>query len=245
MEEIINVLVTAGNEKSRRTILSAITKHNDIRITGIENDEAGAVIKSQRFKPDVLIMDLQPQGLDGVELASIIHRRSPETAIVMICDRDEIEYAGTALQAGISGFLQRKADINKLYLVIKIVNLGGHYISSSVIMKSFKTISFIRQFPGQFIEIQDKRKKENNCLSLSSIERRIITEIARGSSDKEIAGYFNYSEGTIKNFITAIKRKTKLKNRIQIVIFSLIFGIINLEHPDIFKHRQFINDTIQ
>lgn len=240
---IINVLVTAKDNDNKKSILSVMTEHSDIKISGVEDDETGAVIKSQRLKPDVLIMDLQPPGLDGVELAPIIRRKSPGTAIVMICDKDENEYACLALQAGISGFLLRNADMDKLYSVVKIVNLGGYYFNSSIIIKTFKTISFINQFPGQFIDIQNKQKKENDRFSFSSTERQIIKKIAQGCSDKEIAKHFNYSKGTIANIVNAVKRKTKLKNRMQIVIFSLFYGLI--DHPNIFKHRQFINDTIQ
>jgi DNA-binding NarL/FixJ family response regulator len=234
MGEIINVLVTVKNNENEKSILTVMSEHNDIQITGVENDETGAVIKSQQLKPDVLIMDLQPPGLDGVELAPIIHTRSPGTAIVMICDRDEKEYASLALQAGISGFLLRNADMDKLYSVVKIANLGGYYFNSSIIIKTFKTISLIKQFPGQFIDIKNKWKNENNCFSFSSVERGIITKIALGYPDKEIAKYFNYSEGTIANIVNTIKRKTKLKNRTQIVIFSLIYGLINIDLTDIF-----------
>jgi DNA-binding NarL/FixJ family response regulator len=243
--KIINVLITAKKSEDSKSIIAAISKHSDIRIIGVENDETDAVIKSQKLKPNVLIMDLHPPGLDGVELAPIIRTRSPATAILMICDRDENEYACLALRAGISGFLLRNADMDKLYLVIKIINLGGYYFSSSIIQKALNTISILNQFPGQLIDIQNNWKKENKRLSLSSIERCIFTKIAQGLSDKKIAEHFNYSEGSITNIVDGVKRKTKLKTRIQVVIFSLFFGLIDLDFTDIIKHRQFIHDTIQ
>jgi DNA-binding NarL/FixJ family response regulator len=233
-EEIINVLISARNDEDKRAIYEVISKCNDIRITCVENNETGAIIKSKRLKPDVLIMDLQPPGLDGVELAPIIRRRSPATAIIMISDRDESEYACLALQAGVSGFLHKKIDMDKLHSIVKIVNLGGYYFTSSVILRVINTISFINKFPGQLIEIQNKWKKGNNCFSLSLVERGIITKIAKGYSDKEIAKHFNYAEGTITNIINTVKRKTKLKNRMQIVIFSLFYGLISIDYPNIF-----------
>jgi len=244
VKKIINVLLTAGNAEDRKLIITTITMQDDIRIIGVENDEAGTLIKSERLKPDVLIMDFQPAGIDGAELAPIIHRRSPDTSIIMMCDRDESDYARTAIKAGISGFLLRKADMNKLLPVVRLVNMGGYYISASIVKRTLDSIAFIRQFPGQF-DNQNYSEKENIRFLLSAKERCIITEIAQGLSDEEIARHLHYSAGTVKNCITAIKRKTMLKNRIEIVVFSLAYGLISLKNLDIFQRRQFANDRIQ
>jgi DNA-binding NarL/FixJ family response regulator len=222
MGKIINILITTQNDEDRKYFLAAMAKEKDFKIIGVENDETGAIIKSERLKPNILILDLHPSGMDGLELAPIIHRRSPDTFIIMICSKDENYYAGMALRAGISGILLRDTDMNKLLSVIRIVNLGGYYFSSSIIVRTLKTIILFNQFPGYFTE-------KDRCLPFSSTERNIITGIANGFSDKEIAVNLNFSEGTIKNYLTAIKRRIKLKNRIQIVIFSLIYGLIDLE----------------
>jgi len=244
IEEIINVLLTTGNDENKKLIITTITMQDNIRIIGVENDEAGTLIKSERLKPDVLIMDLQPPGMDGAELAPIIHRRSPDTSIIMMCDRDENDYAETAIRAGISGFLLRNADMNKLLYAVKIVNMGGYYISASIVKRALDSIAFIKQIPCQF-DNQNYTENANVLLFLSPTERCIITEIAQGLSDDEIASHLHFSAGTVKNCITSIKRKTRLKNRVEIVVFSLIYGLISLNHLDIFQRRQFANDTIQ
>jgi DNA-binding NarL/FixJ family response regulator len=215
MEKTINVLLTAGNDEDRKLIFKAITMQNDIKIIGVEKDETGTIIKSEQLKPDILIMNLQPAGIDGTVLASIVRRRSPDTSIIMICDKDENDYAGTALRAGISGYLLRETDMNKLLPAVRIVNMGGYYISASIIKRAL--------FSGL------KNGGEENCFFLSPVERCIIIEIARGLSDEEIAGRLNYSRGTVKNCVSAIKRKTRLKNRTEIVVFSLVYGLIDLD----------------
>ena len=235
----INILAITRNDEERNVILAAISNNDDLRVIGIENDEASTVIKSERLKPDVLIIDLQPSGMDGTELAPIILRRSPSTSIIMMCDRDENDYAGMALRAGISGYLLRKADMNKLSLAVRIVNLGGYYISASITLRALDTISLIKRLPGQFID-------NNNNLPFSSKERRIITDITQGFTDGEIAEHLNYSPGTIKNCVTAIKRKTKLKNRIEIATYSLAYGLINLDQLNILKsNRHIFNNGIK
>lgn len=244
VKKIIKVLLTSGNDEDRKLIITTITMQDDIRLIGVEDDEAGTLIKSERLKPDVLIMDLQPTGIDGAELAPIIHRRSPDTSIIMMCDRDENDYAGTAIRAGISGFLLRNIDMNKLLPVVRIVNMGGFYISTSIVKRTLNSIAFINRFPGQF-DNQYYSENENDRFHLSPKERCIITEIAQGLSDEEIARHLHFSAGTVKNCITAIKRKTMLKNRIEIVVFSLVYGLISLKNLDIFQRRQFANDGIQ
>ena len=234
VEKIINVLLSTENNEDKKLIFAAITTQNDIRIIGVEEDEAGTIIKSEQLKPDILIMNLQPPLIDGTVLAPIIHRRSPDTSIIMMCDRDENNYAGTALRAGISGFLLKKIDMNKLISIVRIVSMGGYYISPSIIKRAIDSIKVINQKNNNFIDNQDNEK----YLYLSPEERCIISEIARGFSDEEIAVRMNYSAGTVKNRITAIKRKTKLKNRIEIVIFSLVCGFIHLEKPDFMVKKE-------
>jgi DNA-binding NarL/FixJ family response regulator len=220
MEKIIDVLLAAGNDEDRKIIFSAITTQKDIRIIGVEGDETGAIIRSEQLKPDILIMDLRPAGIDGTVLASIVRRRSPDTAIIMVCDRDENDYAGTALKAGISGFLLRKADMSKILPAVRIVSLGGYFISASIVKRAMDSI------PG--------KGKAESWFFLSPAERCIIEKIARGLSDDEIAVQLNFSRGTVRNSVTGIKRKTKLKNRAEIVCFFA-------EKND----GQFFNNTIK
>jgi two-component system response regulator NreC len=223
-----NILVAARNDDDLLNIINAISTQEDFRIVGIENDEVNTIIKSERLKPDVLIMDLQPPGTDGVELAPIIQRKSPSTSIIIISNKDEENYTERALKAGVLGFLLKNADIDKLPLAIKTVQLGEYFINNSIIKRSLNYISYIKQFPGQFIDMEKYGYINENRPSFSPIELSIITYIAHGFSDKEIAEYLNYSAGTIRNYVTIIKQKTKLKNRTHIATYSLVYGLINL-----------------
>lgn len=233
MGNTTSILITSNDNEDFKNILDSINNQNGLNIIGVENDETNTIIKSERLKPDVLILDLMRPVIDGAELAPIIHRRSPDTAIIMICDKDDNEYARKALKAGISGFLLKKADMNKLLSVVRIVKMGGYYISASIIKRALDSITVINQCQGRYIDVQNYE----NRFFLSPVERCIINEIALGLSDEEIAGHLNYSAGTIRNCLTAIKRKTKLKNRTEIVIFSLVYGLIDIEQLDLWVKR--------
>ncbi|MCL2759938.1 MAG: response regulator transcription factor [Treponema sp.] len=237
-ENAINVLVTSRHDEDCKRICSILSNENDFHITGIVKDIAGIIIKSERFKPDVIILDMQPPGMSGEELAPIIHRKSPSTAIVILSENEEENDACSAVKAGVSGFLLKEKDAKILSYVVKLVNSGGLYVSSSIFIRVFNAIDFKNQFPGQVIN-------ELNT-TFSPIERSIITDLANGLSDREIAKHLNYCTGTIRNYLSGIKRNIKLKNRIQIALFSLVYGLIRLEQLDIWKnHRQFAKNEIQ
>jgi len=220
MGDIIRILVASSYDEDRARIIAALSGQDDLDIAGVEKDETGAIIKSERLQPDILILDLQLSGMSGDELAPIIHRRSPSTAIVMLYDKDEDNYAGLALRAGISGFLLKGVDTDLLVPVVKIVSSGGYYVSASITIRVFNAVTFHGQLPHQ------AQIKHN--LFFSPAERCIIIDMARGLSDEEIAKHLNYSIGTVRNCLTVIKRKTKLKTRVQIVIFSIINGLVNI-----------------
>jgi len=227
----ISILITSNDNENFQHILDSLNMQNGLNIIGVENDETDTIIKSERLKPDVLILDLMQSVIDGTELAPIIHRKSPDTAIIMICDKDENEYAGKALRAGILGYLLRNADMNKILHAVRIVSLGGYFISTSITNKIIKTITLVKQFPGQFLENKGKYPE------FSSTERNIVEYIAKGFSDDEIADYLHLSTGTIRNYMIAIKHKIKTNNRIQTVIFSLVHGLISLEETCIFEKQ--------
>ena len=240
MQSIIKILVTSVYDEDCKHILAILSDQNDFCIAGVEKDESGTIIKSAYLKPDVLILDLQSSGISGDKLAPIIHRRSPSTAIILLCEKDEDNYAGLAVKAGISGFLLKKKDTDKLASVVRIVFYGGYYISASITIRVFTAVTFRHYLPAQIMEHKVRR------LIFSPAELCIITDIAQGYSDAEIALRLNFSKGTIKNYVAVIKRKTKLKNRTQIVIYSLVYGFIRLNQlvfPE--NNRQIFNDTIQ
>jgi len=222
MDNIIKILVVSMLDDDRKQIIGILSDQKEFFIAGEEKDEAGAIIRSERLKPDIIIIDLQLSSKSGSALVSIIRRKSPSSAIILLCDNDEDNYACHALKAGIAGFLLKDADINKLALVVKIIYSDGYYISASITFRVFNAAVFISQFPEQ--------KAEEKDITFSSLERGIITDIAQGLTDDQIASHLHFSSGTIKNYVTAIKRKTKLKNRMQIVIYSLVFGLIKFDY---------------
>ena len=224
MDDTISILVASCNEEDQENILTALSEQMNFLIIGTVNDESGVIIKTEFFKPDILILDLMLSEINGLDLVRIIRRRSPSTAIIILNDKDNQEniyqsYAILAVMAGISGFLIKKLDIDKLAYIVKIIFMGGNYINPSITYGIFSKSVFKSQFPDN-----------TGDLDISPTERSIITLLANGLSDSKIAEKLNYSMGTIRNCITNLRHKIKIKSRIEIVVYSLLSGLIRPEH---------------
>ncbi|MDR2542825.1 MAG: response regulator transcription factor [Treponema sp.] len=240
MNNIISILIASRQEEDQKRIMAALSEQTEFFITSVEKDETGVIIRTERLKPDVLILDLQLSGTTGIELVNMIIRRSPSTAIIVFCvnkdDKENMIYASLMLKAGISGLLFKDEDMDKLAHIVKIVNLNGCYINKTINNNVYNEFSYKNQFPGQLLseqllpeQLQVKKFAEQARSIFSPLELGIITQMAKGFSDVQIAEYLNYNEGTIKNCLTVIKRKTKLKNRIQIVVLALVSGLVQLD----------------
>ncbi|MCL2184355.1 MAG: response regulator transcription factor [Treponema sp.] len=230
------ILIASRYEKDQRLILSAIPETMEFDIVGIEKDATGTIIRIDRLKPDVLILDLEMSQTISTELLPMIRRRSPSTAIILLCDYYEEDHITLAIRAGISAFLIKENDFNKLVYVIKIAVLGGCYINDSIMKKIVNESRIVNQLPHQMFinklaEISGNTEYADALYSFfSPLEQTVITKMAQGYSDDKIAKQISYNIGTIRNSILEIKRKINLNTRVEIILFSLLYGLIRLEN---------------
>jgi DNA-binding NarL/FixJ family response regulator len=219
----INILIASENTADTDKILNILSHESDFNIAGKVKDEPDAIIKTAGIHPDILILAFSQSKTLTPELISILHRRSPSTRIILFSDIAESRNAGKALKEGVSAYLLKETDMDKLIPVIRIVNSGGCYINTPLTIRAFNTITLMNYFPGQFIEFK------NDKATFSTAERNIVTFIAQGLTDNEIAENLNFHIGTVRNYLFDIKRRLKLKTRVQIVVFSIVNGLINFD----------------
>jgi len=218
MGEAINLFISSRDETDRNNIVSILSVQNNFHIIGIEKEEADTIIRSENLKPDILILDFQPPGMSGYELAPIIHRKSPATFIIILSEKEEEDITHLIMRTGVSGIIIKNNDIRMLTSVIEIVNYGGYYFSSSILIKLLDTVIFTKRLP--------EKKEDYGDIFFSSAERCIINDIAQGFSDDQIAEHNNFCTGSVRNFVSVIKRKTNSKNRIQIVVNAIESGLL-------------------
>ncbi|MDR0456921.1 MAG: response regulator transcription factor [Treponema sp.] len=217
---MITVAVISNHEDDIRTISALLTEQNDFHITSTGKDGYDALRSAKTQRPDIIIMDFSMTDIDSPELAPIIKRNSPSTALIVLCSHNEQDTVTRAFNAGISGYLLRQDGFTHLASSVRSVFYGGLYISKSVKNHTLNRLST----PAEIFPAEPGISRH----FFSSTEQGIFYGISRGCTDREIARNLNISIGSVRNCINQVKKKTGLHNRTQITIYALFSGIINI-----------------
>ena len=175
--------------------------------------EAVALAESQR--PAVVLMDVRMPELDGVQATARIARSCPDTRVLVLTtfDLDEIVYG--ALRAGASGFLLKDAPEERLVTAIRIVAEGGSLFAPSVTRRLVE--EFARQSPVPAPAALDE---------LTAKELEVLTLMARGLTNAEIAGTLFITENTVKTHVARVLMKLGLRDRVQAVVVAYESGLV-------------------
>jgi DNA-binding NarL/FixJ family response regulator len=227
MQEKITVLVLCWKEQDSQCIQDSLAVIKNLHIVSVEMDITSAILKTAALKPNVLLIGLPATNLWGVDITAIIRRRSPETTIAVICESEEGDYAEKALSAGIRGLFLKREDMDKLAMAVQLIYLGGYFINASI---ASRTICANKKSCEEFYNFRQWDKKGGNVSQpLNRLQLNIIAKMAEGCTDEEISKKLHISKGTIRNYISEIRYKTKLSTRTEIVLYSLANGLIKRE----------------
>ena len=192
----------------------------DIAVVGEAADGREALDVVRATKPDVVLMDIRMPGLDGIEATRRLRDPArpdgpPRIVILTTFDLDEYVFAG--LQAGASGFLLKDTRAADLLAAIRVV-AGGQAVAAPTVT---------RRLIEHFVNAAPAPARDVSPLDpLTAREREVLTLIARGLSNGEIAEQLSLSEGTVKGYVNRILAKLGLRDRIQAVILGYRTGLV-------------------
>jgi DNA-binding NarL/FixJ family response regulator len=223
----IKIILADNQIPFSETIKNLLLTQDDFSLGGVGYDGYDAINLTDKIKPDVIILSRELPLLDGLGAASLLRLHCPDSAIIIIF-ADEVD-DGTIIKAmrnGVKGFLLRSSVFDDVNMAIRTVNSGGGYMSQVVSMRAFDI--FFRML------MQDKQTHSGCILNtteklptrqISRTEFQIAASIGQGLSNKQIADMLQLKVGTIRNYVSAILKKTNLKHRTQIAIYALEEGL--------------------
>jgi DNA-binding NarL/FixJ family response regulator len=189
----------------------------DIEVVGEAESGEQASETVRRLRPDVVLMDIQMPGGDGLEATRRI-TASPDLAsrVVILTTFERDAYVFDALRAGASGFLLKNSSPEDLIHAVRVVAAGDALLAPSV------TQRIIQQFAQRPANSALAERLE----SLTQREHEVLVKLARGNSNAELASELFVTEGTIKTHVSSLLSKLGLRDRVQAVILAYESGLV-------------------
>ena len=186
----------------------------DMQVAGEAADGQEAIDLVRRERPDVVLMDIRMPRVDGIEATRQI---AEITRVVILTTFELDEYVFDALAAGASAFLLKAARPEDLVHAIRVVAMGEALLAPSV------TRRLIEEFAKR---PEPAARKPKELDSLTEREREVLSEVARGLTNAEIAGRLHVSETTVKTHVAHLLDKLGLRDRVQAVILAYEAGLV-------------------
>lgn len=216
---MIKVLIADDQELIRDSLSYMLGTYDKLEVVGTAMNGREAVDQALSLHPDVILMDVRMPVMDGICALDEINEKAPEIKVIVLTTFDEDEYIYKSIMKGASGYLLKSCATDELVNAIEVVYSGKALLNPDVTKKVMEIFSDMAK--SNFTPLN----KEEVLDSITKNELKIIKLIGMGYSNKEINYELNFSEGTVRNYISSILQKLELRDRTQIAIFAVQNGL--------------------
>ena len=251
MLELISLLLVDDQKLVREGVRALLEREGGFRIAGEAGDGQEAVDLYEALRPDVVLMDMQMPGMDGVAAIGIICGMDPEARVIILTTFDDDEYVFDGIGAGAVGYLLKTMSGDELAAAVRTVHGGGALLEPMVARKVVAAFGSRQagaaagpvigpvlapvtgpgggeQAASRPAEGASGDDRANSGLPepLSPRELEVLGLIAEGLSNRMIANRLSLAEGTIKNYVSSLIGKLNAQDRTQAALMSKDLGLI-------------------
>ena len=216
--EPIRVLIADDHPFFRDGLRVLLEAAADTECAGEATTGAEAIALAERTQPDVILMDLQMPGLNGIEATREIVRASPHIAVLVVTMYEDDASVFAAMQAGARGYLLKGADREEMLLAIRAVGRGEAIFGPTVARRLMQYFAALRPESGP-------TAPPAAFPDLTEREREVLALIAVGRSNQEIADALFLSLKTVRNYVSNIYSKLQVADRVQAAIRAREAGL--------------------
>jgi DNA-binding NarL/FixJ family response regulator len=214
-EKIYRVIVVDDHSLFRNGLKLLLNNFSNIKLIAEASNGNEFLELLKKETPDVVLMDIDMPGLNGVDATRIALEQYPDLKIISLSMFGEEEYYYRMIEAGAKGFLLKNSEINDVRKAIMNVAEGGNYFSQELlynVVRNIRTTSII----------------EKQTETLSDREKEVLAQICKGLSNQEIAGLLHISKRTVDKHRSNLLEKTNSKNTANLVMFAIKNKLIEL-----------------
>ncbi|MCL4535331.1 MAG: response regulator transcription factor [Bacteroidetes bacterium] len=215
----IRVLIADDHSIVREGLHVILDGQPDIEVVGEAREGRETVAKTLKLKPDVVMMDITMPGMSGLEAARQIKHQVPEVRILVLTMHENNEYFFQMIHAGASGYFVKGGSANELLSAVRAVSQGNVYLYPSMAKKLL----------SDYLERVGNEHDQEQHDGLTDREREVLTLIAEGHSNQEIADVLKLGVSTVQSHRARIMAKLGLHSRTELVKYAIRRGFIILE----------------
>jgi DNA-binding NarL/FixJ family response regulator len=213
---VIRVVLAEDHQLVREGLRALLEMQDDIEVVAEAGDGREALAAATRLSPDVLLVDIQMPGLDGLQVTEKLAAAGSPTRVLVLTTFDRDEYLYRALRAGASGFLLKDVPRGQLLHAVRLVAAGDELLAPAI----------TRRLVERFLRTPPTDRSEGPVATLTPRERDVLRLVGRGLSNAEIAAELVVGETTVKTHLGSVFLKCGLRDRAQAVVLAYESGLV-------------------
>ncbi|MCL6552723.1 MAG: response regulator transcription factor [Armatimonadota bacterium] len=216
MADKIRILIADDHSIVREGVRMILAGQDDFEVVGEAATGREAVEQARRLRPDVVVMDISMPDLNGIQATELIRRELPEVQVLGLTMHEEGNYVFELLKVGAAGYVLKRAAAEDLVAAVRAAHRGEAFLYPSV----------AKMVVQDFLQRASPKEKEHALDGLTEREREVLTLIAEGYTNQEIANRLYISIKTVQTHRAHIMEKLNLHDRAELVRYAIRKGLI-------------------
>lgn len=212
---MINVMLADDHVLIREGIKQLLEFDGSMKVIAEAGDGIECLERLKNVKPDILLLDINMPNMNGIDVLKELKEKNDPLKVLILTVHSEVEYLVKAVDIGANGYILKDSGSTELKQAINAVIDEGSYIQPNLI-------------PALNSRLINRDMDKEKLASLTKREVEILTQVACGMFNKEIAVNLNISERTVKNHISNIFKKIDASDRTQAAVFAIRNNVVNL-----------------
>ena len=213
----LRILLVDDHEVVRLGLKALLSRHPQIEVIGEAGTAEEALVKARVHKPDVVVMDVRLPGKSGIDATRDIVAALPNTKVIILTSFGDDDLLMNAVAAGATGYVLKQIGSDDLVRALEAVGRGEALLDPAMMSKAF---AHLREAA--------RRDRGDAFKMLTEQEVKITALVARGRTNREIAGELFLSEKTVRNYVSSILGKLGLSHRAQAAAYAVEHGLSGL-----------------
>src|SRR5436190_548022 len=219
----IRVVIADSHDLFRQGLASLLSRQQGVVIVGEAHDGDEARAMAADLQPDVLLMEMRMAKCEGLPTVLEIMTANPNTSVAILTSSEEDTDLLAAVKSGIKGYLLKNSSLDELVRAVQALAQGGAYFSSTMFTKVLQ----------EFTHLSRRRdlQEVKGIDALTEREKDVLRLVARGATNRDIAGELIITENTVKVHLRNILDKLQLRNRQQAAAYAVQEGLVSKVTP--------------